>query len=234
MRTFSQKATRLFVRSSLVFGWAGAMYACTVEDENPAVPRRDAGANSETGSSTTNPDAPTGAPLCGKYGGYAQVQAMATGILDRARGDCRIGAPFAAMGPEASQHLTECFQKQLGGAFQCPGVTYVANTTADSVNRKCRDMSTAHQELGLRNADFNAFLEAVTTELTARGLSQDDLRAIAPVFEGTRTGVVREATQPDKNTHCACVDGLFEGVPCVVDSGVQDSGSDAEDASDDG
>ncbi len=235
MRTFSTKAKKILVRTSLLFVWAATMHACTVEEENPAVPRRDAGTGTDSGTSTnTTEGGPTGAPLCGKYGGFEQVKAMAGGILDRAQADCRIGAPFAGLPAESTQHLRECFEIQMGGAFQCPGVAYVANTTTDSAKRKCRDMTTAHVGLGLRNADFNAFLESVTVELSARGMTQDDIRAIAPVFEGTRTGVVRVADQPDKNTFCTCAGGLYNGEPCVVDSGVQDAGEDVEDAGDAG
>lgn len=219
---------RFVVVSSMVVGWAFLAYACSVEDENPGSTRnRDTGAEGGTGVDPQGtPDAQLGAPLCGKYGGYDNVKTIAAAIIARAANDCRISAPIANLDPGGTQHLAECFQIQVGGAFQCPGISYVANTTKDSKGQRCRDMSAAHKGLNLRSADFNAFIEDVAAELAAKGMTQDDIRAIAPVFEGTRTGVVQTNNQPDKNTHCTCADGLYNGKSCVVEAGVVDAGAD--------
>jgi hypothetical protein len=225
MLNFGRRA-RVAVTSSMLLAWAFLAYACTVEDENPGSTRtRDGG--SDTGSTTdgqNNTDGPLGAPICGKYGGYEKVKQITAAIVARVSQDCRISAPIANLDANQTQHLAECFQIQIGGAFQCPGISYVSNTTKDSKGEPCRDMSRAHRGLNLRNADFNAFVEDVAAELAVQGVSADDIRAIAPVFEGTRTGVVQTNNQPDKNTFCTCPNGEYMGKACVVDGGVVDTG----------
>ncbi len=232
--------TRIAVVSSMLVAWAALAYACSTEDENPGTTRTRDGGGGEGGNidPQNNPDAQLGAPICGKYGGYENVKAIAASIMARAAADCRIGSPITALKPEQTQHLVECFQIQMGGAFQCPGVSYVTNTTKDSAGNKCRDMTNAHKGMNLRNADFNAFVEVVSAELADKGLSQDDIRAIAPVFEGTRTGVVQTNNQSDRNTYCACENGEYMGKPCTVDAGIIDTGlidaAEAGDAGDSG
>lgn len=226
--------TRVTVISSLVLVWGALTYACSVDDENPGSSRnRDAGLNGD-GSIDPNadPDAAVGIPICDKYGGYDQVKAIASAILDRAKNDCRIGSPISTLSASDMQHFTECFQVQLGGSFLCPGIAYTANTTKDSKNQNCRSMSQAHQGMNLRNADVTAFEEAVTSELSARGLSSDEVKSIAAVFEGSRTQVVQNQTQGDRNTFCTCANGVYNGKPCTVDAGILDSGTDAADAAD--
>ncbi len=212
---------RIAVASTMVVGWAFLAYACSVEDENPgAVRNRDAGSETGTGVDPQGQDAQLGAPICGKYGGYDNVKVITAAIMDRVSNDCRISAPIANLSAEKKTHLAECLAIQLGGAFQCPGISYVANTTVDSKGTKCRDMTAAHKGLNLRTADFNAFVENVAAELGAKGISQDDVRAVAPVFEGTRNLVVQTNNQPDKNTHCTCENGEYMGKACTVDAGV--------------
>lgn len=221
--------------SSMIFIWGAFTYACSAEDENPASPRTrtDSGAGGDGSvDPTSTGDAALGAPICAKYGGYAKVQEIASGILERVSNDCRISVPVTRLTGQAQTHLQECFRIQLGGAFQCPGVSYVSNTTVDSNNQKCRDMTNAHRGLNFRNADFNAFRDDVVAELQARGLEPDDVKSIAAFIEGSRSSVVQTQNQPDKNTFCSCENGQYEGKPCVVDAGPTDAGNDALDAAD--
>ncbi|MBX3190125.1 MAG: hypothetical protein KF819_24070 [Labilithrix sp.] len=212
--------------------WGLFTYACAVEDENPANPRRQSQVEGGTPSPTDLPDAPTGAPICGKYGGYDQMKEMAAGILARAQADCRISQGFARANGQDMAHLAGCFEIMVGGAFQCPGVSYVANTTALPDGHKCRDMTRAHQGMQLREADFNAFLEAIAGELQARGLTTDEVRAIVAVFNGSKGGVVQQNNQPNRNTYCSCENGLYEGKPCLPEAGIIDAGNDVNDAAD--
>lgn len=210
---------RLATLGALLGIWSALTYACAVEEENPGNPRAqrgaDSGADGALGPTGTEP--PLGAPICGKYGGYDKVKTIADAIIARAEGDCRIGPAFTRVDANKKAHLSECFQIQLGGMFQCEGVSYTAGTTVDSKNQKCRSMQQAHQGMNLRKADFDAFMEAVATELTAQGLSMDDLRAIAPAFEGTRQQVTQTNNQPDKNTYCGCPNGEYMGKDCTPD-----------------
>jgi hypothetical protein len=225
---------RIAIVSSMLCGWAFLAYACSAPDENPGSPRKvgtDSGSEGSVDPQGTG-DASLGAPICGKYGGYENVKTITNAIITRVAADCRISSPIATLNADQSQHLAECLQIQIGGAFQCPGISYIANTTKDSKGNKCRDMTSAHKGLNLRNADFNAFVEDVSAELAAKGVSPDDIRAIAPVFEGTRTGVVQTNSQPDRNTHCTCADGLYMGKPCLPEAGILEAGTDAADAAD--
>ncbi len=241
MKTVS--ARKRLVVSLVVAAWAAVAFACTVEDENPATPRNRPDATADGTISTQGGDdaAPIGDPICGKYGGPDKAKQIANAIIARAAGDCRIGTPITANAGDRA-HFEECFAIMLQGAFQCPGISYVAGQTKDSKGETCRSMQQAHQNLQLRLADYNAFLEAVAAEFTAAGISLQDQSNIAPVFEGQKNSIVRQNNQPDKNTHCACPNGQFNGKPCTVI--IPDAGQDVNlpdandgginDASDDG
>lgn len=240
MRTL--RGPKLAVATSLLAVWAAFTYACTVEEENPA-PNRTRGVDDGTDGSVdpaSQPDAQLGAPICGKYGGYAAVKGIADAIITRASQDCRISGGFAqASADDGLAHLKECFEIQLGSAFQCEGVSYVANTSKDSKGDECRSMSKAHEDLPggrrLRNADFDAFIEAVAAELQAHGVTDtDDLRSVAAYFEGSRNLVVQERDQPKANSFCdpgTCTTCTPPGGGPIGDGGT-DAGTDAGDASD--
>jgi hypothetical protein len=214
-----------------VLAWSLLAYACSVEDENPGSTRprgAEAGPGIEPGSSSG--DTPPGAPLCGKYGGYTEVKKIAAEIVTHVAQDCRISAPIANLQPgRETQHFNECFEIFIGSTFQCPEAVYVANQTRDSAGERCRSMTQAHQGYNLRTADFNAFVGAIGAGLRAKNVSEEDIRLLAPSFEGTRTGVVQTNNQPTKNTHCTCPGGLYMGQSCtvIVDAGidVNDSGN---------
>ncbi len=228
MQTLGSRA-RVALLSSMVVAWAFLAYACTSTDENPGSTRnRDGGGEGGNVDPLNNPDAQLGAPICAKYGDFANVKLIAAAITARVSADCRIGAPIANLDAKGKQHFAECFEIQLGGAFQCPGVSYISNTTKDSQGNPCRDMTNAHKGMNLRKADFDAFVEDVAAELGAKGLSQDDIRSLAPVFEGTRTSVTQTNTQPDKNTFCTCANAEYMGKSCVVEAGIIDAGSDSD------
>lgn len=224
------------VLAGLVVFMTALGYACAPEDENPADPRSraDSGAGGEGGSGEGGDNVkPLGDPICGKYGGTGTVGAIADNILIRVAADCRIAVPITRLNTEGSQHLNDCFRIQLQAAFQCPGIKYESGVSVDNNNRKCRTMQQAHQGLNLRTADFNAFVEDVAAELKAQGVSDEDIRNIAPVFEGTRTGVVQQNTQPTQNTYCSCPNGEYNGKSCVVDAGPDAyDGGDAGDGGD--
>ena len=218
----------------MLCAWALLAYACSSTDENPGSTRKvDSGAGGEGGvDPQAMADAQLGPAICGKYGGYENVKTIAAAIITHAEADCRIGSPIAALPAEGKAHFSECFAIQVGGAFQCTGVAYVSGTTKDSKGKICRSMSESHKGMNLRTADFNAFVEAIGAELAAKGVSADDIRSLAPAFEGTRNGVVQQNTQPDRDTYCTCPNGQYMGKPCLPEAGLLDSGTDASDAAD--
>jgi hypothetical protein len=234
MQTLGSRA-RVVIVSSMVVAWAFLAYACSSEDENPGSTRSRLDAGGEGSIDPLNtPDAPVGAAICADYGGYENVKVIAGAVLTKVSADCRINAPIANLEADDAQHLKECFEIQLGNAFQCPGVEYISNTTTDSQKRKCRDMTQAHKGLNLRKADFDAFRDDLASSLAESKLTTDHVKAIARFIEGTRNLVTQTNTQPDKNTHCECPNGQFEGKSCVVEAGIIDAGPDVSDAADAG
>lgn len=235
MQTLGSRA-RVVIVSSMVVGWAFLAYACSSEDENPATSRvKVDGGDAGTIDPQNNPDASLGAPICSAYGGYESVKTIAGAVLAKVSADCRISSPIAQLDAKSAQHLKECFEIQIGSAFQCPGVTYVSNTTKDSQGVACRDMTQAHKGMNLRKADFDAFRDDLAASLGESKLTPADVKSIAAFVEGTRNLVTQNNTQPDKNTFCACPNGEYpagSGKSCVVEAGILDAGTDAADAAD--
>jgi hypothetical protein len=239
---------RVLALSSVV-GVSALAYACGSGDENPAV---DHGKVAGTDSGTVDPTGvpPTTPPsaFCGKYGGVTNVNAMAANILSKAQADCRISGGFAGLNQGQQQHLLECFQVQLGNAFHCDGVTYVAGQTKDSKGNECRSMSDAHSpnnmpgNMRLRNADYLAFLDAVSSTFNAQqGATKEDLTSVAAFFEGQKTNIVQTADQPDRNSYCPADKSCTTcQPPDIIDAGkdaeggIKDSGGDVQDAADSG
>jgi hypothetical protein len=211
------------------FGAWGVLAACAVEDENPATGSRNrTTSNAEGGSLTPGSTDPTGIAICAKYGESAGVNALAQQILDRAAGDCRIAPLF--LGRTTDQHFKDCFYQFFGSGFQCPGVTYVQGTTADSTGDRCESVL---PDVRFSTEDWKAFADVNSTTsslrfvLDARGLTSDELRAIATVFEGKRAGLTNAGVPAGKYTQCSagCTVG---GAACVRPS---DAGADARDSS---
>jgi hypothetical protein len=231
------------VLSALVAGWAALAYACGSSDENPAV-TRGPGTGDGGGDGTVNPqnqDGATGPALCGTYGGYDNVKTMAASIVQKAEADCRLSAGFAnvAGDPQAQAHMLDCFTLQLGTAFKCtaPGIPYTAGTSADQKGQKCRDMTSAHQQLPgdkkLYLADYNAYMEAIAAVFNAQsGANPDDLKTIASYFNGYQANIVTAGlnNQPKANAYCpgpACVDPYDGKTTCSApEAGILDAGKD--------
>lgn len=222
------RGKRLVLVTSAVAAWAGLVYACNVEDENPATTRTRGGDASSEGSTSTDPDSGEGKggiAVCDKYGGVTGAKRIAASIVAEVAKDCRVGAPIAGMDAESTRHFSECFEILIGGAFLCPGVAYEGGKTKDSKGQVCRTMLEAHKGLNLRKADFDAFSEVIAGTLAREGVTPDDIRALAPAIEGYRSGVVQTNNQPDRNTYCSCPNGTYKDKPCtvIVDAGVYDA-----------
>lgn len=198
MRTFS--AGRVVVLGSLVAVWT-ILAACTVEEENPGTARNrgtgstlDGSASGEGGQTVT----PTGAPLCGKYGGPDGIKSIAQTIIVNSKSDCRISPTVTNAERERGVNFTDCFTQFVQGGFQCPGVSFSLGQTKDTKDKVCNSQMPGVQ---FSELDFDTFLSDVKLSLEAKGLSADDVRAIAPVFEGARLKLV---VDPSKTTHRQC------------------------------
>lgn len=232
MRTLSLRS-RALVTSAVLAAWTLIGFACTVEDENPATTRPRGSEAGPDGTTATDDGsvAPTGAPLCGKYGGPAAVSAIADAIVTAAIADCRIGVVVenARNRNNDQQHFDECFQKFVGGGFQCPGVSFSLGQTTDTSGDKCNKQL---ENVTFSNTDFNAFLQDVSSALKTKGLADDEIRSVAPVFEGARARLVGGNVPANKHTQCRanCTIATEACTPPVVDAGndtgVTDSGAD--------
>ncbi len=212
---------RALLFSSIVLGWALLGFACSVDDENPLVPRRQLEASTGLAAFEAGGDA-AGAPICGSYGGVEGPKAIALAILDAASADCRITRTIAKAKSEAS---VQCFQAFVGSKFQCPGVTFGEATSSDAGGdggdggAACK----AALDAVLSNQDFDAFLESVASTLKAKSVSDADFAAVAPAFESARSKLVVGTVPDGKYTACAanCTVG---GAACNRDTPPADSG----------
>jgi hypothetical protein len=207
--------------------WAfGSMVACTGDDNgaNPNQYVRDSGMDSTaTGDSASPPDGPQILAICATYGGVGNVAQYASHIMTAVKADCRIGSYFSALNAMDSAHLSECFTKQLELYFGCQGVAY----DKDSAGNQCRNMSDAHNNLGLRKLDFDAFIEDMITSLEADQVMKSDVQQlIYGTFNGFEAAIVQDNQKG--NAMCGCPGGLYDGGLCYY---VPEGGTDAMDES---
>jgi hypothetical protein len=220
MRTLSAHG-RVVVLGCCVAVWT-VLAACSVEDENPPTSRNRGTNTGADGSTGTGADgtAPSGAPLCGKYGGLDGVKGIAAAIVAAAKADCRISPVVSNAEAERGTHFKECFDQFVGGGFQCPGVSFSLGQTKDSEGDPCNS-----QMPGVRftDRDFNAFSENVKKGLESKGLTADEIRAIAPVFEGARLKLVND---PSKTKHAQCAPSCQQGGDACIR--IIDGGNDVQ------
>lgn len=96
------------------------------------------------------------ATLYQRFGGEPGVHALAHDLVQRAASDARIGAFFARTNAQA---LTDSLATQLCQVMDGP------------CQYKGPDMKTAHQDMGVRAADFNALVELLQAAMQERGIS---------------------------------------------------------------
>ncbi len=195
--------TRALLFSAVIAGWAVLGFACSVDDENPAVARRQLEASTGLSAFEAGGDA-AGAPICASYGGIEGAKAIALAILDSATADCRITRTIEKGRTDRS---VQCFQAFVGSKFQCPGVTF-GDSSSDAGGEggdggdggvACK----APLEAVLSNQDFDAFLESVAATLKAKSVSDADFAAVAPAFESARSKLVVGTVPDGKYTACA-------------------------------
>jgi hypothetical protein len=211
---------------------AYGLVACEGDDTNPARPNPNSSSSGGTDATTSEGgDQDTGTvdpALCSRYGGFTGVQQITADILTAVKADCRISAEFAA--PQSGiSHVQQCLEKQMGTFFGCPGIVY----DKDTAGKTCRSMAEAHKGLGLRQADFTAFISDTNGVLKAHSLSDSDRTAILAAINGTQASIVQKGGLGNSNCSCANLtlpDGGYCGIP---DAGI-DTGVDGGDGGDSG
>lgn len=136
-------------------------------------------------------------------------------MITTGQNDCRIGPTLQVDGELG----TPCWSLFVQSVFQCSGATFALGKT--KVNDKtCNSYIPGIQ---LSNADFNAFSEDIKAALVANNVSDADIKALAPAFEGTRLKLVGGDVPGNKYTECApnCQKG---GDACLRDAGINDAG----------
>ena len=221
MRTLSAGA-RVVVFGSCFAVWA-ILAACSVEDENPAAPSRNRGGDSgvSTNPSESDGSTPVGPAVCGKYGGNDGVKGIAGEIVAAAKNDCRISPVVSQAENQRGKNFKECFEQFVMTGFQCPGATFTLGQTKDSDDRPCNSQMPGVQ---FTQRDFDAFVGDVADTLTAKGFSQDELRAIAPVFESARLKLVNNQS---KSRHRQCAPNCEAGGDACIEP-VVDAGNDVD------
>jgi len=212
---------------------AAVGFACSVEDENPATNRprgtssSSGGTSSGAGTSSGTSGDPVGAPLCGKYGGAENVKSIAAQIVATARADCRLSPTIG----EAANDLenVECWSIFVQGSFLCPGVSFTAGTTKRANGETC---NSRFPGLDMSKADFDQFLVDIREALKAKTLTDDDIRAVAPAFEGARQDLTG-GSQENLYSQCAAACEVPDKQKCIrpiPDAGPRDAGQDVRDS----
>jgi len=141
--------------------------------------------------------------LCDMKGGYPVIQTVVDQLLARLDADCRIGAFFTALPPAHRQHFADCITKQLAVMTHCQCIRY----DVDSQGADCRDMKTAHHGMGLRQADYEAFVEDVKLSFGSAGFGTDDIKTFAPALGFFSVDIVTNSAPGLSKGACAGGDG---------------------------
>jgi hypothetical protein len=133
-------------------------------------------------------DAPSSLPLCEKMGGYAGVQGVAQLALTKLTADCRIGPWFTNLSADAKQHLADCFETFLASSAECKneGQPILYTGSKDTRGVACRNMRTAHQNMGLSRDDYRAFLEDVVAAMAEKQVSVEARQGMVSILNGTQ------------------------------------------------
>jgi hypothetical protein len=227
--------TTLVKRTRWVGGAAAALACCGVAiaacsgDDNGVTPQYTYDSGSPQDSTVSDgPVADTSMVLavCNNYGGYTGVSTFATHIISAVGADCRLSAHFTDQ--TAVAHINECFQKQLGYFMGCAGITY--DGSKDSAGNACRSMADAHNNLNLRQADFDAFIADMIASLSADKVAKPDITSIISVFLGYQAAIVQKNGLG--NSDCTCANGSYDGGEAgscyAPDAGSDSDASDSE------
>lgn len=229
MKRARQTKVRHLFALGLLGAWGAAVFACSVDDSNPVVARRqiDGITNGEGGFTG---DAANGAPICESYGGTSRAQTFALLAVESVKNDCRISATM--VDSVSDNHAIQCFQAFIAAAMQCPGFSIAAGTKDNDGNPCTRPLGDT-----LSEADLQAFEEDLGITLAAQGMSQGDIAVLTGALDAQKVEIVTESIEPGKYTQCAnnCRDAgaacvRDAGPPPPKDAGAKDSGTPPKDS----
>ena len=136
--------------------------------------KEDAALTDSSGSATAT------RTLYDRLGGTTAIATVVDGFVANVAGDARINKFFTRVASDSAA-MREFKQKLVDQICQGTGgpCTYTG-----------KDMKTAHQGMGLTNADFDALVEDLVKALDAAGVAQADKDELLGVLGPMRTDIV--------------------------------------------
>ena len=161
--------------------------------DNPGLAPRADGGSSDGGSV-----ADAGPSTCTIHGGYTTIEKVVADLVTTLGADCRIGPFFTTLDAEDHAHFNDCMVKQVAVLTKCPGIRY----DVDNAGEECRDMAEAHYGLGIREDDFNAFIDDVATTLATDGFTQAEIDAVSPALFSLHDDIVSNSAPGAARSIC--------------------------------
>jgi hypothetical protein len=208
--------------ASVVATASGLVAACSSSSSGTTV-TEEAGTAPDTGTSgkdsgkadtgTTEKDAgakDTGAKDAGeaavsslydRLGKHAGIRAAIDAIVAQELENADINSYFffqagaPGNGHPTADEIEECFTDFVGAAAGGPE-KYPMTITADGgTSYKCRDLATIHKPLLISGGTFTTFLMIAGAELTALGVSADDVKTLAGALASTEADIVTKSLE---------------------------------------
>jgi hemoglobin len=144
----------------------GALVACAKRDEAPLTDSSGSAATART--------------LYDRLGGTTAIASVVDGFVANVAADTRINKFFTRVASDTAA-MREFKQKLVDQVCQGTGgpCTYTG-----------KDMKTAHQGMGLTNADFDALVEDLVKALDAAGVQQAEKDELLGILGPMRTDIV--------------------------------------------
>ena len=154
------------VRHVLALVAVGALVACAKRDEAPLTDSSGSAATART--------------LYDRLGGTTAIASVVDGFVANVAADTRINKFFTRVASDTAA-MREFKQKLVDQVCQGTGgpCTYTG-----------KDMKTAHQGMGLSNADFDALVEDLVKALDAAGVQQAEKDELLGILGPMRTDIV--------------------------------------------
>jgi hemoglobin len=158
----------------------------------------------DSGSENSDESEGGGDTIYERLGGADGIHEAVTEIVvDRVAPDPKINGYFLNSGVNVTI-VIDCLATQLGSLTGGPEVY---------PNADCRDMATAHEGLGISDADFMDLAGHVVAELTERGVAQEDIDVIVGALTGMYDDIVED---PDNNLTVYQRAGRLPGIQGAV------------------
>ena len=199
--------TTKFVAGGLALAMMASLaVACGGDDDDMATSSSGSAAASSGSAATSSGSADSGTTtLYARLGGKSGIRSALVAIVDAELADPEVASFFfqqggaPANGHPTKDAITDCLTNQLGMAAGGPAseVIYPTSVPNGSGMHTCRDMTAAHQGLGIYPQVFDKFVGIAGGVLTAAKVAPADINTIAGVLVSTKPMVVQSARTDD-------------------------------------